>query len=331
MQTTEPFTITMKAGEAEIVIFDQIGNSFLEEGLTAKAFAEKLRAQGQVRVINVRISSPGGAVPEALSIYNTLRNHGAKVITHNEGFALSAASLILMAGDEVRMAEGTWLMIHNVSLRASGDHAELRRMAELSERFTGSMADIYAKRTGQTREAILSMMAEETWLDATEAKAKGFANTITPELKVAAHFDPTEFRNVPSALLEMREVPTMPTVTVTELKTACPGASNDFIVAQMEAGASVPAAQTAWMAEQQRTITALQSKKPASGAGVEPLAAGRGVAAFDGDAVAEFQEAVVAEMKQGFPRSVATARVCRQNPELRVAFVTAHNARHARR
>src|SRR4051794_29632241 len=111
--SNEPITVTMKSGEAEVVIYDQIGKSFFEDGVTAKAFAEKLRAYRNAPVVNVRICSPGGSLPEAMGIYNTLRSHGGRIVTHNDGFALSAASLVLMAGDEIKMSEGSWTMIHN--------------------------------------------------------------------------------------------------------------------------------------------------------------------------------------------------------------------------
>lgn len=322
--TTDPFTVTMRAGEADVVIYDAIGkSSFLEDGFTSKRLAEQLKSLGRVSAINVRINSPGGSLPEAIGIFNALRNSGSRIVAHVDGFALSSASLIAMAGDEIRMAEGTWLMIHNPTLPVHGDYTELRSMADLMERFTSSAADIYAKRTGKTREQITAMMAEETWLDASEALAQGFADKITPELKVAAHFDLADFQNVPAMLQKDIAMP-----TVKEIKDACPGCDDSFVIRQLEAGATVQVAMTAWMAEQQQQIATMKRAAPAAAPGVSPLGTGRSSApaAFIGDAIAMFDEEVQAVMERHkIPRYLASTRVCRKNPDLRAAYVQAWN------
>lgn len=324
----------MKAGEADVVIYDAIGKGFLEDGFTSKRLAEQLKSLGRVSVVNVRINSPGGSLPEAIGIFNALRSNGARIVTHVDGFALSSASLVAMAGDEIRMAEGTWLMLHNPTLHVRGDYKELRSTADLMERFTGSAADIYAKRTGKSREQITVMMANETWLDATEAKAQGFADKITPELKVAAHFNLSDFQNVPAILQKDASMP-----TVKEIRDACPGCDDAFVVKQLEAGATVQVAMTAWMSEQQKQIATLKSAPTLGvspvGLGVQPLVASPGYhnlgpSAFDdGDAIAMFREAVqVVADRYKVPRYIASVRVCRENPELRLAYVAAWNQKY---
>ncbi len=60
-------------GAADISIYEEIGGF----GVTAKQFAEDLKALGDVSHINLRIHSPGGDVFEGIAIYNLLRNHPA--------------------------------------------------------------------------------------------------------------------------------------------------------------------------------------------------------------------------------------------------------------
>lgn len=324
MSTT--FPIEMRSAGPTILLYGQIGNSFYEDGVTAKNFAQTVNSI-QAAVINIRVNSPGGALGEAMGMYSTLqalRQQGKKIITHNDAFALSAASLVLMAGDEIHVAESSFTMLHNPTLKVSGDYHELAKMAELVKAWTDQAGSIYAGRSGQSLDAVLTMMNDETWLDAAMAIEKGFATKLVPSLKLAAHFDVSGFQNAPAMLKEK------PMPTVKEIRDACPGCDEKFIVAQMEAGATVQVAMTAWMGEQQKQIAALQAHKPA--AGVDPLPyRGKPTAEFEGDAIAMFAEAVEIEMKSGCTRDQANVRVCRKQPELRRAYVAAHNALHGAR
>ncbi|RTZ77966.1 MAG: Clp protease ClpP, partial [Gammaproteobacteria bacterium] len=53
---------------------------------------------------------------------------------------------------------------------------ELEDTADLLRKVGDSLASVYSKRTGLPIERIKVLMADETWLNATEAKALGFAD-----------------------------------------------------------------------------------------------------------------------------------------------------------
>lgn len=95
-------------GAADISIYEEIGGF----GVTAKQFAEDLKALGDVSHINLRIHSPGGDVFEGIAIYNLLRNHPADITVYIDGVAASMASVVAMAGDRVVMPENAMMMIH---------------------------------------------------------------------------------------------------------------------------------------------------------------------------------------------------------------------------
>lgn len=82
------------------------------EGVTAKRISAALRAIGEQDIV-VNLNSPGGDMFEGLAIYNLLRAHSGKVTVNILGIAASAASIIAMAGDEIKMGRGAFLMIHN--------------------------------------------------------------------------------------------------------------------------------------------------------------------------------------------------------------------------
>jgi ATP-dependent Clp protease protease subunit len=192
----------------EIWLYDQIGESFWGDGISAKAFQKELTAMGKVNTINLRINSPGGDVFDGLAIYNQLKQHPARVVVDVDGLAASIASIIAMAGDEIRMAGNAMMMIHNPQGMAIGDSTEMQRVAALLNQVKGNLADTYAARTGQIRATLETWMEDETWFTAESAVQHGFADGITQEQKVAASFEMlAHFRHVPAALRKPRAVP----------------------------------------------------------------------------------------------------------------------------
>lgn len=185
----------------EIWLYDQIGESFWGDGISAKTFQKELSALGRVTTLNVRINSPGGDVFDGLAIYNQLKTHPARVVVDVDGLAASIASVIAMAGDEVRMAANSMMMIHNPHGMAVGDANEMQRVAALLQQVKGSLSDTYAARTGQQKDQLSAWMDDETWMSAETAVQYGFADVVTDAQQVSASFNLLKnFRNVPDAL-----------------------------------------------------------------------------------------------------------------------------------
>lgn len=189
--------------KAEVFIYDIIGADGWGGGLSAKDFAQQLKALGDIEQISIRINSPGGNVFDGVAIYNILDNHPAKVITYIDGMALSAASVIALAGEEVHMAENAFFMIHNPWTMAIGDATELRKDADLLDKIRDSLLNTYVSKSMLDAETIQKMMDAETWFSAQEAFDAGFISHMGESVKIAAQFDPDAiraFRKVPDAL-----------------------------------------------------------------------------------------------------------------------------------
>ena len=168
-----------------VSIYDVIGEDmWTGGGFTAKRMAGALRSIGK-NPVTVKVNSPGGDMFEGIAIYNLLREHPAKVTIDVMGWAASAASIIAMAGDEIRMGLGTFMMVHNAWGMVIGNRHDMEDAAKLFEGFDGAIADIYEARTGQSRKDIQKLMDAETFMGPTEAVAKGFADSIAEELKSA--------------------------------------------------------------------------------------------------------------------------------------------------
>jgi ATP-dependent Clp endopeptidase proteolytic subunit ClpP len=165
-----------------ISIHDEIGYW----GISAKDFITELMQYPDAKTINLSIHSPGGEMIDGFAIYNAIKAHTATVHGHVEGIAASMASVILMAADTISMPENAFIMIHNPSGGAWGESDDLRHMADLMDKFKASAMTIYQNKTGLPDDELSAMLDAETWLDGHEAMAKGFVDTVTDAIEVAA-------------------------------------------------------------------------------------------------------------------------------------------------
>jgi len=187
-----------KAGpEAVVHIYDEIGFG----GMSAQAFVEELRAI-KARVINLHVNSPGGAVFEGITIYNSLRQHPARVNVFVDGMAASIASVVAQAGDRIVMAEGSMMMIHEPYGAAKGNSETMEKMAEWLGKGAETVAGIYASRAGGDPARWRQLMRAETWYRAGEAVQAGLAHEVyssasNPAAQNYRVFNLAEFKHVP--------------------------------------------------------------------------------------------------------------------------------------
>ena len=193
MNDFKGFSIKAKAKEAEIYLYDEIGSGWFG-GVSAKQFADELKALGKLERITVRLNSPGGDVFDGLAIHNILKQNPAQVDMYVDGLAASIASIIAMAGDSINMAENAMMMIHEPWTMALGNAAEMREIADRLEKVSGVLLGTYTRRTGKDEQEIADLMVAETWMTAQEALDMGFADSIVEEMQMAAHFDLDKFK-----------------------------------------------------------------------------------------------------------------------------------------
>jgi ATP-dependent Clp protease, protease subunit len=167
--------------EAEIFIYDVIGEDFWTGGGVTAAKFLKAVDEAKASTIHLRINSPGGDVFEARAIVSAMQRSSSRFIAHVDALAASAASVIAVAADEVIMAPGSMLMIHNAWTLAMGDKNAMLDTAGLLEKIDGTIADQYAEKTGATREEMAVLMDAETWMEPEDAIARGFADSIEPK------------------------------------------------------------------------------------------------------------------------------------------------------
>lgn len=160
-----------------ITLYGVIGDDWFSEGITVKRVDAALRAIGD-KPVTVYINSPGGDMFEGIAIYNRLREHSQPVTTKVLGLAASAASLVAMAGAERKVAATGFLMIHNCWMWLSANRHGLRAAADDMEEFDTTMAELYAKTSGQPVEDMTDMMDDETFIRGKRAVELGLATAL---------------------------------------------------------------------------------------------------------------------------------------------------------
>jgi len=173
-----------KSDDNSISVFDVIGADWYGDGVTASRIAAALHSIGGADV-TVNINSPGGDMFEGLAIYNLLREYEGKVTVKVLGLAASAASIIAMAGDEVQIGRGAFLMIHKCWVYAMGNRHDLQQIAADMVPFDKAMNDIYVARTGLDASTIDAMMDAETYIGGSDAVEKGFADRLLAADEIA--------------------------------------------------------------------------------------------------------------------------------------------------
>jgi len=161
---------------------------------TVSEFEAALRDLGEVREIELNVYSYGGQVFAALAMHAILSRHPARIVASVDGLAASAATILLMAADEIRMPANAYLMIHNAAMFAAGDYRDMQAAADQLRKWSRDIANLYTARieenTDAPRAEILSRVIEamdaETWLTGEEAVAMGLVERVTERVELAA-------------------------------------------------------------------------------------------------------------------------------------------------
>lgn len=163
------------AGATVIDILDQIGKDpWTGEGVGAADVAAQLKGAGAV-IVN--INSLGGSFYAGVAIFNLLKQHAGKVTVNVLGLAASAASIIMMAGDDIRMGPAAFVLIHNGQGAVAGDRHDMANAVTNLSAIDSAIADLYVARTGKHKNSIATMMDNETLMNAADAIKYGFADS----------------------------------------------------------------------------------------------------------------------------------------------------------
>ncbi|MCL2487770.1 MAG: Clp protease ClpP [Oscillospiraceae bacterium] len=159
-------------------------------------FLADLKKVETSKKLRIRIHSAGGNAYEALTIHNRLKEmsgKGVEIEVIVDGVAMSGGSLIMCAGDSVKVFPGSLVMIHCCWVFMFGGYnaAELRKAADSNDAVDRSQAAIYHAKTGLSLDELTGMLERETYMTGQEAIDSGFADEMVEgaALEIAASAD----------------------------------------------------------------------------------------------------------------------------------------------
>lgn len=161
-------------------------------------FNSKMRNVKDDEDIELEINSYGGDVFAGIDIMNTLRGHKGNVTITITGIAASAASIIAMGANKIKMYANTQLMVHNAWTMVAGNAKQLRKVADDLDSIGESVLASYTHRVDA--KTVKKLLDEETYLSAAKAKELGFIDEIVEGTAEAVESEvfqdkATEFNN----------------------------------------------------------------------------------------------------------------------------------------
>ena len=144
----------------------------------------------------IKINSGGGDVFSGNAIYDLIHSYQGKTTVVITGICASIATVISCAANVVQANPGIQYMIHNVSCAARGDYRDMDHASDTLKVANKAISNVYRLKTGMTNEELLSLMNEETWMDAEKAKKYGFVDEIIGDNGVFDDFNtPITYHN----------------------------------------------------------------------------------------------------------------------------------------
>ena len=197
---------SLDKNQGELTLYGEISNeTWWGDEVTPKEFKADLDNLGEIDTLNIFINSPGGDVFAGQTIYSMLKRHKAQKNVYIDGLAASIASVIAMAGNTIFMPKNSMMMIHNPWTIGMGNAADFRKLAEDLDKIRESLIAAYENQSMLTRDEIIEIMDNETWLTAKECEEYGFCHVVEGEKQIAASVDLEvleRYRNTPKGLIQ---------------------------------------------------------------------------------------------------------------------------------
>ncbi len=147
--------------------------------INQQQFSRDLKAL-KGKPLHINLSTIGGSFYDGLPIYNMIDDYEGHVSLKIMGYCLSMGSHMILAADEVEMAENGLIMIHRAQGGVFGDADKYRHRANILEKHEMAIMPAYLRRFGnKTEEYIFGLLKKETWYTAKEALEAGLIDKIT--------------------------------------------------------------------------------------------------------------------------------------------------------
>ncbi|MFV0929329.1 head maturation protease, ClpP-related [Pseudomonas jessenii] len=196
----------------EVFVYGEIG----AWGITANQFVQDLRAMDDgVSPVIAAFNSIGGDLFDGLAMHNALSRLGERCTGRIDALAASAASVAVCGAHRVVIASNAMLMIHNPWTYAVGDAEDFRKVADVLDQTMEAIIAAYkAKAPDIDEDELRRLVANETWLTASEAVALGLADEVGDGVTVKACLGQgavlQRYQHAPAELLAQLDEPPEP-------------------------------------------------------------------------------------------------------------------------
>ena len=144
--------------------------------------------QNKGKEVHVGFSSYGGYVKDGLDLYQAFKNHG-NVHAHAFGMNASISTIAMLGCKTIDIVKGSFFLIHNTSTmidtysQKNKDDLDayiknLTKQKDDLATFDDVLAQMYADKTGKTKEECAAQMNKGNWMSAQEAVDFGLVDSI---------------------------------------------------------------------------------------------------------------------------------------------------------
>src|SRR6056300_1316707 len=128
--------------------------------------AEILNYEPEIRL---HICSEGGDLFCGFSLMNLLDKSRVRVVTIAQGACCSAATFMLLSGQERRIAKNAYLLIHQLSSGMWGKYEEMKDQMKTCEKFMKMIRNVYKTKTTIPDKKLDRLMKRDIYLEPAKA------------------------------------------------------------------------------------------------------------------------------------------------------------------
>lgn len=151
--------------------------------ITYQKFKDAMDSVKECSTVEIHLNSYGGDATVGLTIANLIKSSKQHIIGINDGICASAGMTILSACHEVKTHKSSLFMIHQTMGLCIGyyNNEDLTKLMDCNSSYDSAAAEVYAAKTGLSKNQCLNLMKKTTWMTGVEAIEKGFADALVSE------------------------------------------------------------------------------------------------------------------------------------------------------
>tara|TARA_Y100000741_G_C18230289_1_gene549511 strand:- start:14 stop:736 length:723 start_codon:yes stop_codon:yes gene_type:complete len=171
----EPFTLHFYGAVTDESCF-QLTSALIE--IDKKAKQQKLMFPYINPHISLHIQSGGGALMPTFFVCDVIKNLDTPVFVYVDGYAASAASLMVVSGKNRYMTKNSAMLIHQLTGATSGKFNEIKDEVTNLNFFMNKVKNIYIENTKLNSTTLDELLESDIWLDAETCLAYGLVDKI---------------------------------------------------------------------------------------------------------------------------------------------------------